>query len=374
VEVRVSEEGLDGSIYTGTLAQRAKGKPEVKGSWVVFDQLLEEGSESQLLREWTAMQDIRPKPPPTPAGFARLLEVGDAVELYFEDGWWEVEIENVQRLKPGENIPQHQHEHEGGDEAPAGEEGAVVHAAAAGGMDIAARAEIPADAAEGCTLLAQDAPRITGKAMGYVAEEGERGETGIAADGGLCVEPMVRRLEGPDSGGAGWGERVTTNTTVRGVIEQEAAQPEATRRETGDKRDVEGAAGEAVEAAAELKPSSPGTYLDGQAPIGLLVFQVRSVKYKAMHLVDASRLRPLWLWSAPEALWRYEIEAGHGCATASTYAGSDADRRGSEGSQEAVGQADPTATFRFARGIPRSHNDVGSRAGVGTIYDALDHL
>lgn len=382
VEVRLSEEGLDGSIYSGTLAQRAKGKAGGMGSLVVFDQLLEEGSEAQLLREWVQMQDVRRRPPPTPAGFARLVEAGDLVELYFEDGWWEVEVEKVQRLKPGEVVPQQHQEHEGGDEAPAAEAPAetVMHAAAPEGIDTAASGQVRAGAAEGCAESGDGAPGVEAKdaAAGDAAagDEAAReiGGAGTFSGGGLCAEPnVILKAEGPDSSVIERDEQ--GGAMAGGVPKQEAEEPEAMGGGEGGKGDMRDATGEAVDAEAGRMHPSQGTSLDQEASPGALVFHVRSVKYKAIHYVDASRLRPLWLWSGPEALWRYEIEAGHGYATGSTLAGSEDDTKGSDGGREVVWQqGDLTTMFRFARGIPRSHNDGGSRAGVGTIYDALDHL
>ena len=38
---------------------------------------------------------VRPAPPPKPAGFAKMVELGLALELLAEGGWWEVELLGV---------------------------------------------------------------------------------------------------------------------------------------------------------------------------------------------------------------------------------------------------------------------------------------
>jgi hypothetical protein len=405
VEVRLSEEGLDGSIYSGTLAQRAKSKAGVNGAWVVFDELLEEDSENQLLRDWVQMQDVRRKPPTTPAGFARLVEVGDAVEFCFEDGWWEVEVEKVQRLKPGETLPQQQ-----GVPGGEGEDGAPeeMHAAALEGMDTGAHGEERTGGVEGGnTEAAGGAALVTGKdaAMQDVRGEGEAGGDG-ASCGGWAEPTVALKAMGSESAAAGGDEQGAERPTGGGMTTQKAKvrqgeEPNAKARRgekrkakerktdeqeaeemsedvgggAGGERDAKGASGEAADAQAMGLQGSQSTSMDPEASAGRMMFHVRSVKYKAMHVVDASQLRPLWLWSGPEGLWRYEIEAGHGYATDSAVVVSDdAGTKDKEGGREVAGPGDVTAMFRFARGIPRSHNDGGSRAGVGTIYDALDHL
>ena len=69
---------------------------EQKVLCVEYDELLAgaEGSQTKL-RENVSSADLRLRVPPTPGGFARLLRPGDVLELFHEDGWWEVKLEAV---------------------------------------------------------------------------------------------------------------------------------------------------------------------------------------------------------------------------------------------------------------------------------------
>ena len=63
-----------------------------------YDELLPDGAEddsAERLREPVPAGDVRPQPPPTPCGFHALVAAGDIVELYYDDGWWEVKVEAV---------------------------------------------------------------------------------------------------------------------------------------------------------------------------------------------------------------------------------------------------------------------------------------
>ena len=45
-----------------------------------------------MLTEWFHIDQIRPLPPPVPAGFLQRLTAGATLDMLFEDGWWEVEF------------------------------------------------------------------------------------------------------------------------------------------------------------------------------------------------------------------------------------------------------------------------------------------
>ena len=83
---------------------------------VEFDELLEPGNEEDeggggdgdqadadedrpRLREWVAASNVRRRPPDAfPNGMLELVRVGDLLELLYDDGWWEVEVKDVQSL------------------------------------------------------------------------------------------------------------------------------------------------------------------------------------------------------------------------------------------------------------------------------------
>jgi hypothetical protein len=132
VEVRMVEDGLSGAVFTGVVAggpdpslesataSAPSGKMKEQQAradratarlgtaltsralpaqllCVEYDELLNGGGEEgqAKLRENVSSADLRLRAPPTPGGFARLLRAGDVVELFHEDGWWEVKLEPV---------------------------------------------------------------------------------------------------------------------------------------------------------------------------------------------------------------------------------------------------------------------------------------
>eukprot|EP00316_Scyphosphaera_apsteinii_P002083 CAMPEP_0119334978 /NCGR_PEP_ID=MMETSP1333-20130426/88443_1 /TAXON_ID=418940 /ORGANISM="Scyphosphaera apsteinii, Strain RCC1455" /LENGTH=298 /DNA_ID=CAMNT_0007345415 /DNA_START=124 /DNA_END=1020 /DNA_ORIENTATION=+ len=113
VEVIMREEGLAGAAYTGSLvpmpeltsksSKKAKAGNTPKQVCVQFDELLADEDSEEKLLEIVDVADVRLQPPPTPAGFHRLLDVGDAVEMQYEDGWWEMEIEEVKNSSDGQS-------------------------------------------------------------------------------------------------------------------------------------------------------------------------------------------------------------------------------------------------------------------------------
>jgi len=109
VEVMIDEEDLSGAYYTGQLvveprqrsprgASKASQTPEEV--MVRYDDLLADEDSEEKLVESNAISSVRPKPPETPVGFHRLIETGDTVELRYEDGWWEVQVDEVLRADP----------------------------------------------------------------------------------------------------------------------------------------------------------------------------------------------------------------------------------------------------------------------------------
>ena len=43
-----------------------------------------------LLTEWYLNEQLRPPPPKPPDDFLSTLQPGDELEMFYEDGWWEV--------------------------------------------------------------------------------------------------------------------------------------------------------------------------------------------------------------------------------------------------------------------------------------------
>ena len=103
------EDGLTGACYVGAVdgdgeawspkkkrsAPPPVGGPVVDGKVRVrYEELLTE-DESEILVEEVDVGDVRLRPPPSPPGFIALVRPGDALELYYEDGWWEVDVVSV---------------------------------------------------------------------------------------------------------------------------------------------------------------------------------------------------------------------------------------------------------------------------------------
>eukprot|EP00966_Prymnesium_polylepis_P011306 260524-Prymnesium_polylepis.1 len=89
VEVSMLEDGLVGSRYTGKIKKLQSSRALVE-----FDEFfLDEGGKERL-KEWCALTQLRPPPPPPPADFfsQKSLKPGVALDILFDDGWWEVEL------------------------------------------------------------------------------------------------------------------------------------------------------------------------------------------------------------------------------------------------------------------------------------------
>eukprot|EP00966_Prymnesium_polylepis_P278383 6432310-Prymnesium_polylepis.1 len=96
VEVVHFDEGLFGSRYAGQVIEVApsQGRGVTGGgakALVEFDAFNEEGSDT-LLREWHLVKNLQPIPPPTPDGFLKRLTQSDVVEIFYDDGWWEMKF------------------------------------------------------------------------------------------------------------------------------------------------------------------------------------------------------------------------------------------------------------------------------------------
>ena len=94
VEVMMTEEGLLSSKYRAKVLSVVGKKAEVE-----HEAFNEEGSEEALLHEWVPLQQLAPVPPEAPPNFIKSLRVGVPLEVTFEDGWWEVNLDLIDKSK-----------------------------------------------------------------------------------------------------------------------------------------------------------------------------------------------------------------------------------------------------------------------------------
>ena len=105
VEITQVEEGMVGSWYAATVRELQAPAGEVAKALVEFDELLEEGGNSALLKEWVPLPRVRPLPP-SASGFSAFLDelqVGDPLEYHHSDGWWVVVL--VAKSKGAKGAP-----------------------------------------------------------------------------------------------------------------------------------------------------------------------------------------------------------------------------------------------------------------------------
>jgi hypothetical protein len=83
VEVMPTEDSFRGSWFEAKVLQLADDRAEIKFTAFVEDE-----------SEWVPRSSLRPTPPAPPAGdrWAVRLQVGSAVEMYNDGGWWEVDV------------------------------------------------------------------------------------------------------------------------------------------------------------------------------------------------------------------------------------------------------------------------------------------
>ena len=234
---------------------------------VEFDELLSEAHAPAKvpLREFIEPQRLRLLPPNAfPNGAACLLRPGDLVDLYYQDGWWEVVVEAVKEpadsdgLKRGQRGKRHRGEaRKSATGAVAGDGGGAVAGDGGGAPEAAAD-----------TLTAE---------TGFV-----KAETGfVNAETGFVNGDMDAK---------------------RATPEDEASEDEDEDEEEDEEEDEDEDADEDTRAA-KLKKKSKRARL----------FHVKAVLYNATHQVSEERLRPKWLWSHERRVWRYELLCGHGC-------------------------------------------------------------
>ena len=85
---------FEGSWYAATISGVHRD-----GLILDFDETaglpVEESEAETRCGQRLAFDLVRPVPPPNPAGFAKMVELGLTLELMAEGGWWEVELLGV---------------------------------------------------------------------------------------------------------------------------------------------------------------------------------------------------------------------------------------------------------------------------------------
>ena len=96
----------EGSWYVGTIAEFQRNGSGLRAlvSFERHEEMGDVGVECDSKRDdeaaddgpslsvWVGLDAMRPKPPPPPHGFASMVELGQALEIFLEGGWWEVEL------------------------------------------------------------------------------------------------------------------------------------------------------------------------------------------------------------------------------------------------------------------------------------------
>ena len=108
VEVKMEEDGLHGSRYLGRIIDVSGSRAFVEFQAFLADDAaaVNEGSEQALLTDWVGISQLAPPPPPPPPDFFDKIEIGAPVELYHEEGWWEVTLQRT-RPAPSGNTSYH---------------------------------------------------------------------------------------------------------------------------------------------------------------------------------------------------------------------------------------------------------------------------
>ena len=88
----MNEEGLFGSRYDARVL-----KADVEQVLVQFSEFVSEEDPKSALEEWVDLERITPVPPPAPPGFLVNAEPGAELEIFFDGGWWAVNLGRKQR-------------------------------------------------------------------------------------------------------------------------------------------------------------------------------------------------------------------------------------------------------------------------------------
>ncbi|KAL1522016.1 hypothetical protein AB1Y20_021661 [Prymnesium parvum] len=91
VEVRLAEIAFRHAWWEGRVVSR-----DPRGAMVKILAFASEQEEEERLTEWVPWARLRPKPPPAPSDFLNASREGDAVEVWYEDAWWEAVLVNAE--------------------------------------------------------------------------------------------------------------------------------------------------------------------------------------------------------------------------------------------------------------------------------------
>ena len=106
VEARLSEPIYRGAWWEGELLELTP-----RAAYVSLRAFAARDGASERLCEWVPWGRVRPQPPDTPADFIPATRFGEAVEVWWADGWWEATLVAMARPPPPP---------EGGDLPPTG--------------------------------------------------------------------------------------------------------------------------------------------------------------------------------------------------------------------------------------------------------------
>ena len=88
----MNEEGLFGSRYEARVLEMDADQVLVQ-----FSEFVSEEDPKSALEEWVDLYRVTPVPPPAPPGFLANAEPGAELEIFFDGGWWAVNLGRKQR-------------------------------------------------------------------------------------------------------------------------------------------------------------------------------------------------------------------------------------------------------------------------------------
>ena len=93
----MEEEGLRSSRYLARVLQL----DDEGRAFVEFPAFFADETNDKLLTDWISCRQLWPPPPPAPPDFFERLSIGEPLEVYHEDGWWEVTLQRTRQAQSG---------------------------------------------------------------------------------------------------------------------------------------------------------------------------------------------------------------------------------------------------------------------------------